>query len=772
MPSRELNEEALRASEEQYRAIFAAATDSLQLLDAQHRVVDVNPAYERMYGKRREEVIGKTLDELVPAPLREERRALVGRALAGGAAELLTTGYRGDGTPFDLEVRVIPFQHHGALHVLGIARDITERKRTEEAMRGSEEQYRAIFNASADALVLRDADFRIVDVNATYERMSGWTRDEVLGIDHVIANPTEVAPTIRALHSRALNGEPVALEVPLVRRDGTRYELELRGVPIQHRGQPHVLYIGRDVTERKLAEHALRASEEQYRSIFNASADAMLLRDDAMTIVDANPAFLSLCGLPREQVVGRAHAPFVVETFEVAAEGLLRDALGGVRGSLEAQARSHDGTLLDVEVRAMPMLYRGRPHVLAIARNITADKRAEAERLRYEARLRQAQKMEAIGQLTGGIAHDFNNILASVMGYVVLAEERATDSGDAKSADYLGQALGSCRRARDLIQQMLTFSRGGRGEPRALSLPALVRDAIPMMRSALPSTLAIDVVVDADLPAVWMDEVQAHQVLLNLSINARDAMPDGGTLRIAVAPTVIEGAICSSCRHAVDGRFVELRVSDTGGGIDSGLLERIFDPFFTTKAPGKGTGMGLSMVHGIVHEYRGHVLVETVVGMGTTFRVMLPAHSAPAVVPAKVGGQAPVHTMLRGRVLLVDDEPSVLAVLRETLLSWGLTVEACASVEAAERAFVAAPESFDLMVTDHAMPQMTGIELAERLRARLPTLRWLLCTGFADEASVARARALGALAVLHKPVEPLELRTEIQSALQTARVIS
>ena len=766
--SRELNEEALRASEEQYRAIFAAATDSLQLLDAQHRVVDVNPAYERMYGKRREEVIGKTLDELVPAPFREERRALVGRALAGGAAELLTTGFRGDGTPFDLEVRVIPFQHRGALHVLGIARDITARKRTEELMRASEKQYRAIFNASADALVLRDADFRIVDVNATYERMSGWTRDEVLGIDHVIANPTDVAPTIRAQHSRALNGEPVALEVPLVRRDGTRYELELRGVPIQHRGQPHVLYIGRDVTERKLAEHALRASEEQYRSIFNASADAMLLRDDTMTIVDANSAFLSLCGLPREQVVGKAHAPFVDETFEVAGERLLKDALGGVRGALEARTRAHDGSLLDVEVRAMPMLYRGRPHVLAIARNITADKRAEAERQRYEARLRQAQKMEAIGQLTGGIAHDFNNILASVMGYVVLAEERAADSGDAKSAEYLGQALGSCRRARDLIQQMLTFSRGGRGDPRALSLAALVRDAIPMMRSALPSTLAIDVVVDADLPAVWIDEVQAHQVLLNLSINARDAMPDGGTLRIAMAPTMIAGATCSSCRNAVDGRFVELRVSDTGGGIGSDLLERIFDPFFTTKAPGKGTGMGLSMVHGIVHEYRGHVLVETVVGRGTTFRVLLPVHSAPAVVPAKVGGQAHVRSMLRGRVLLVDDEPSVLAVLRDTLLTWGLTVEACASVEAAERVFAAAPESFDLLVTDHAMPQMTGIELAERLRARLPTLRWLLCTGFADEASVARARALGALAVLHKPVEPIKLRTAIESALQTA----
>ena len=882
-------EQALRSSEEQYRAIFEAATDSLQLLDAQHRVVDVNPAYERMYGKRRDDVIGRTLDQLVPAPLREERRALVGRALAGEPAELLTTGFRGDGTPFDLEVRVVPFVHHGAPHVLGIARDITERKRTELAMRSSEEQYRAIFNASADALVLRDAEFRIVDVNATYERMSGWTRDEVLGIDRVIANPADVAPTIRGLHERALAGEPIGLEVPLVRRDGTRYELELRGVPIQHRGQPHVLYIGRDVTERKFAEHALRASEEQYRAIFNASADAlvlwdkqyrrvdvnpaymkmygwareevigkgyedprfpaeyaktrlelvrralggedcqaeleairsdgsrirtevhaipfrhrgephvlaiarditerkqseealraseeqyraifnasadaMLLRDDAMTIVDANPAFLALCGLPREQVVGKAHAPFVVETFEVTAERLLKDALGGVRGTLEAQTRSHDGTLLDVEVRAMPMLYRGRPHVLAIARNITADKRAEAERQRFESRLRQAQKMEAIGQLTGGIAHDFNNILASVMGYVVLAEERVTDAGDARTVDYLGQALASCRRARDLIQQMLTFSRGGRGEPRALSLAAVVRDAMPMLRSALPSTLAIDVDADEAVPAAWIDEVQAYQVLLNLTINARDAMPGGGALRIEVRRTELLDAACSSCRSQVHGRFVELRVCDSGKGIDPGLMERIFDPFFTTKAPGKGSGMGLSMVHGIVHEHHGHVIVESDPGQGCTFRILLPVHDATPEEAVVEIARRVERRPLEGRVLLVDDEPSVLAVMRETLASWGLHVDACDSAEAAERLFTAAGSAYDLLVTDHAMPRVSGIELAERLRTQQPQLRWLLCTGFADAASVARARTLGARAVLRKPIERDELRNALESAL-------
>jgi PAS domain S-box-containing protein len=887
---RKATEEALRASEEQYRSMFEAAADSLQLLDAQLRVVDVNPAYQRMYGRSRQEVIGKSVTELVPEQFRQERLALVERALAGEPGEMLTTAFRSDGEPFDLEVRVIPFRHRGEPHVLGIGRDITARKKAEEAMRASEEQYRAIFNASADALILWDSSYRRVDVNPAYERTYGWSREEVIGqsFEHQYSEPESIAPR-RELVRRALAGEACQAELEAIRKDGSRILTEVHTIPFRHRGEPHVLAIVRDITERKAAEAALRASEEQYRAIFNASADAMmlwdsrlrrvdvnpahktifgfersevvgrgfeglpypesysrpriemvrralageatksemeairkdgrhiftemrtipfmhrgephvlqiarditerrttedrlraseeqyraifnasadamLLRDDTMMIVDANPAFLALCGLPREEVVGRARAPFVVDSFEAPAERLLRDALAGTRGTLEAQTLAHDGTLLDVEVRAIPMLYRGRPHVLAIARNITADKRAEAERERFEARLRQAQKMEAIGQLTGGIAHDFNNILASVMGYVVLAEERVTDADDIKTVEYLGQALASCRRARDLIQQMLTFSRGGRGEPRAVSLAAVVRDALPMLRSALPSTLAIDIEDDGDVPAVWIDEVQAHQVLLNLAINARDAMPGGGALRIGVRSSPLHDGTCASCRGAVQGRFVELSVADGGRGIEPQLMERIFDPFFTTKAPGKGTGMGLSMVHGIVHEHRGHIVVESEPGLGCTFRILLPPHADSPVGPDRVSKQRPRRAPLAGRVLLVDDEPSVLAVMREILLSFGLQVEACASADAAEQLFAQDPGGYDLLVTDHAMPTATGIELAERLRERRPDLCWMLCTGFADAASHARAIALGAVAVLRKPIERDDLYRAVEGAL-------
>ncbi len=732
-------EAALRTSEEQYRAIFNASADALVLWDSQYRRVDVNAAYQQMYGWSREEVIGRSYDlPQFPPEYARTRLDLVRRALAGESCHAELLAIRRDGSTVLTEVHAIPFRHLGQPHVLAIARDITERKRAEQALRASEEQYRSIFEAATDSLQLLDAEHRVVDVNPAYERMYGRHRDEVIGktLDELV--PAPLREERRALVARALAGQPAELQTTGYLRDGTAFDLEVRVIPFRHRGQPHVLGIARDITERKRSEEALRASEEQYRAIFNASADAMLLRDDAMTIVDANPAFQALCGMTREQLIGQRHAPFVTDGNEAGAARLLEQALAGTRGTLEAQTRSADGTLLDVEVRALPILYRGRPHVLAIARNITADKRAEAERLRFEARLRQAQKMEAIGQLTGGIAHDFNNILASVMGYVVLAEERATDRSDGKSADYLAQALASCRRARDLIQQMLTFSRGGRGEPRALSMAAVVQEAMPMLRSALPPTLAIDVDADEQVPAVWIDEVQAHQVLLNLSINARDVMPDGGSLRIAVSCSDVHELACASCRSAVSGRYVELCVADRGQGIDPGMLERIFDPFFTTKPPGKGSGMGLSMVHGIVHEHGGHVVVESDWGQGSRFRVLLPVHEAalPAVVQRLEAGRS--RTRLQGRVLLVDDEASVLAMMRETLASWGLEVEACLTAAEAVRIYDADPARFDLLITDLAMPHTTGIQLAARLLARRSGLPWLLCTGFADADSAAR----------------------------------
>ncbi len=641
------------------------------------------------------------------------------------------------------------------------------RERAEKALRDSEEMYREIFNASADSMVLRDADFRVVDVNPAYSTMSGYTRAEVIGVDRILTVSTDENVRWRREHLRILAGEHLRYEFHATRKDGTPYEAELHGMPVTHDGRPHVLYVARDITDRKCAEHALRASEEQYRAIFNASADAMVVRDEGMRVVDANPAFLALRSTTREQIVGTAHPVFVTEPYRSAGEALLRDALAGRSGKLEAQIDTAAGETHEFDLRAMPMQYRGRPHVLAIARDVSAERSAEQERQRLETQLRQAQKMEAIGHLAGGIAHDFNNILASIMGYNVLALERAVDAGDAKTSVYLDEALASCRRARDLIQQMLTFSRGQRGEPRRLSLARLVDDSTALLRSSLPSTIGIEIDCEPSTPPALADEVQAGQVLLNLCINARDAMHGPGTLKVAVRSLAARRLTCASCRAPIDGTYVALSVADTGSGIDAAVLDRMFEPFFSTKDKGKGSGMGLSMVHGIVHEHRGHVVVDSQPGHGSTFTVLWPAADGEAEPAHETlrGDSERRKTRLRGRVLLVDDEPAVRGFMQEMLSRWGLTVTTAADGSAALAAFSAAHGDFDVVITDQAMPAMSGLSLAARLRELQAELPIILCSGYTDEATAAEARRCGVQELLRKPIEPVDLRAAVEAAL-------
>jgi CheY-like chemotaxis protein len=366
--------------------------------------------------------------------------------------------------------------------------------------------------------------------------------------------------------------------------------------------------------------------------------------------------------------------------------------------------------------------------------------------------------MEAIGQLTGGIAHDFNNLLTSIMGYVALAAERDTALADERLGSYLAQARKSCERARDLIQQMLTFSRGQRGSPRAVSLAAIVRDSAATLRAGLPGTLELAVEVDAAVPPVHVDPVQVEQVLLNLCINARDAVGGSGRVRVGVRALRAEALVCEGCRAPVDGEFVELAVEDDGCGIAPELIEHIFEPFFSTKAAGEGSGMGLAMVHGIVHEHGGHVLVRSRVGSGTRFSVLWPALSASAAAvesrDPELPPPKPVRPALAGSVLVVDDEESVGEFMRELLGSWGLDAQFAPAPEAALEALRAAPARFDVVITDHAMPRMSGLELAGHLKAIRPELPVILYTGYGDGLAGEALEAARLCAVLRKPVDP------------------
>jgi len=651
-----------------------------------------------------------------------------------------------------------------------------ERRCAEDALRTSEASYRALFDAGEDALFVHDWDTgAIVDVNSKACSVYGYTREEMrrLPLSQLgSGEPPYTEDDALRMLQRAKDGQPITFEWHRRNKDGSLHWDEVHIKPAEIAGKRRILAFTREITARKLAEQALRESEEQYRSIFNASVDGLLLWNSSAKVVDVNEAFLRMHGFAREDLVGADCERFLPEDRREYCREVVRAALLGNAYCGENISRRFDGSTFDVEVHVVPMRYRNEPHALSIVRDLTERRREERRRAQLEAQLRQAQKMEAIGHLTGGIAHDFNNLLASIMGYVVLASERLGSGGDPKIAQHLQQAQLSCERARDLIRQMLTFSRGQRGEPRPVALSAAVREATKLLRASLPATVEMQVELDAELPAVLIDPVQFEQVLMNLCINARDAMHAVGTVRIDTAWESGWRGVCTSCRQSVDGDFVVLSIGDTGPGIDAGVLDRMFEPFFSTKEVGKGSGMGLATVHGIVHEHHGHVVVETRPGGGATFRVLLPP------LDAAIAGDAPgASTMaasvaprppLDATVVLVDDEPSVLGFMRELLEGWGVRVSTFFDPEDARRLITDDGFEFDLLIADQTMPRLTGTELARAVATKRPGLPILLYTGYRDAIAAPEIDATGIRAVLEKPIDPEVLYQQLRRNLAGA----
>ena len=641
-----------------------------------------------------------------------------------------------------------------------------ERLRAEVARRISEDSYRAIFEASEDAIFVHDIDTgAIVDVNPQACRAYGYEYHELLQVD-VGRLSSGVYPytaeQAAAWVRRAAADGPQRVEWHRRNKDGSLHwdEVVLKRTIIA--GVERVVAFTREITERKQREESLRKSEDRLRATVEAALDCIIAMDGEGRIVEFNPAAERCFGYRREQVLGKPLADMLIPAAK-------RDAH---REGLARYRREGSGTFVGqrVEVTAMRASGVEFPAELAIAeaqggegavfigylRDIAERRSAEEERSLLEAQLRQAQKMEAIGHLSGGVAHDFNNILTGIMGYVVLAEERAAPLGDDKLQRYLERAQQSGQRARDLIRQMLTFSRGQRGEPRPLSLAPLLKESVKLLASTFPATVELRTEFAADLPPVLLDPVHADQVLMNLCINARDAMECEGMIQVGLRRIQLTRAVCASCRQTVNGEFVELSVRDHGPGIPEEHLDRIFEPFFTTKDVGGGSGMGLSTVHGIVHEYGAHILLDTGPGTGAAFRVMfrpLATAQRPLEPVATVGAGPATERRLSGRVLLADDDEAAGGFMEDLLDSWGLEAVWVRNGREARNVFALDPQGFDLAVLDQTMPGMTGMDLTKHLLAFRPTLPVVLYTGYSERLSEQNARAAGARALLRKPVD-------------------
>jgi PAS domain S-box-containing protein len=771
--------------------ILDRATAVVYVKDRDGRYLFANRLFLELFGLESAAVLGRTDAEIFPsetaANLRRNDTLVFER---NAPMEIEEQVPQQDGTHTYLSLK-FPLRNarDEAYAVCGISSDITARKRTEEVLRqaalgvsaaGGGDIFTALVGYCANALgvnyafialprednperlrtIALHARGRIVD-NVEYD-LAGTPCAHVVGrefrfyprdvnrlfpSDSMLSNITAesyAAYPLTDAQGRALGLIGVMHDQPLA--DDRLAESMLK------------IFAARAVAElerersntARASEEALRASEERYHTIFNASVDGIALCTSDGRIVDANPAFCRLQGYTREELLAVESFQFVHPDSHMRCWAFFEAASAGHSLKSEAKAQRKDGTIFEVEVHGVPVHYGNEPHLLLIMRDISA-------RARLEAQLRQSQKMEAIGHLTGGVAHDFNNILTAVMGYVAMAQERVAGQGDEKLDKYLDRALRSGRQARDLIQQMLTFSRGQRGEPRALQLPPLVKESVMLMRSTLPSSIEFDTELDAALPAVLLDPVQLEQVLMNLCINARDAMQGAGTLHIGLKQATHHDGACTSCHQPVRGTYVELVVRDNGPGIAPEVVERMFEPFFSTKEVGKGSGMGLSTVHGIVHEHGGHIIVETRPGTGAAFRVlfqpMSQAEGKSGTEMTESSASATEVRQLKGRVLVVDDEPAVGEFMGELLESWGLDVTVKPNGAEAEALFAQDPQRFDLVVTDQTMPKMTGTELAQRLMARRPGLPVILYTGYTERLTEEQTSRSGIRALVTKPVD-------------------
>jgi PAS domain S-box-containing protein len=634
-----------------------------------------------------------------------------------------------------------------------------------ELLRESDEFYRSLFSSMLNGYAYcrmlfedgRPCDFVYLDVNPAFEELTGLRNVIGRKVSEVIPGFRESNPEVIEIYGRvAATGKPERFEVFLPTL-GIWLDI---AVFCPARG--HFVALFESISQRKQAQEKLLESEERFRLSFYISPDAININrlEDGL-FVDINEGFTKLTGFTRDDVIGRTSLEIGLWSRREDRETLLRGLKEqGYYENLEADFRRKDGSVGRGLMSARIIHLQGAPHILSITRDITERKRAEEERRMLEARLQRAEKMEAIGTLAGGIAHDFNNILMAMIGFTELARIEETPEG---RNECLAQVMVACKRAKDLVNQILTFSRMQETEKLPVQITPVIKEGIKLLRSSIPSTIEIRDAIENKPTVVIADPTQIHQVLMNLCTNAAYAMrQSGGVLEISLKQEEIGSGAAAAPHGLAPGRYAKLTVSDTGQGIDEASLDRIFDPFYTTKRQGEGTGLGLSVVYGIVKGSGGSVEAASKPGQGTTITVYLPLaapfrEAAPGAEPEVVGGTE--------RILFVDDEAMLADIAGRVLRSLGYRVTTrTSSVEALEL-FRARHGDFDLVITDMTMPNMTGADLAREMLAIRPGLPVILCTGYSEIMTAEQARQVGIRGYVMKPLTRREIAKAVRSAL-------
>jgi len=760
-------EDALLESEDRYHQLFDASTDAI-LVRTGETIAHANSAALKLFrADHIGDLVGRRYLDFVHPDDRAEsvervRRSMKGDWIVPPREHRLITS---DGQVIYVESAGVPIKYQGEIQHFGMFRDITDRKKAEEALRESEEQHRQIVESSTDAILVRSGDIIIYANSAAVRLFRASHTGDLVGKSYLgLVHPDDRQESIERI-KKGIKNRWIAppREHRIMALNGQVLHVESTGVPIQYKGETQLFGVFRDITERRQFDEKLRETERKYRELAESLPQVIFEVDSNGNLVYLNQTGYALFGYTPEDLANGFNVleAFIPEDRERIANDIMLNVQGQKVGRQEYTAVKKDGTKFPVGVHANRVMREQKATgVRGILIDFTATKRAEEEKKKLEIQLQQAQKMEAIGALAGGIAHDFNNILSAIIGYTELA---MLNEGAEHCTAELKEALIAANRAKDLVKQILAFSRQTDEERMPVRVALVAKEAVRFLRATLPATIEIKTRIDDKSGAVLANSVELHQIIMNLCTNAQHAIGEqAGLLEVAVQNTEVDLSRKNDIIELEIGSYVRISVKDTGYGMAPDLMKRIFDPYFTTKEKGVGTGLGLAVVHGIVKKYGGTIQVESELGKGTTFHIYLPK----ADIAAPIKAEPPIPVMGGSeRILFVDDEKMLVDIGQQALQRLGYDVVSRTSPIEAFELFKAKPDFFDLVITDKTMPGMTGDALARKLMSIRPDLPVIICTGYSQAIDQERAMQIGIKAFVMKPILINEIASAVRKAL-------
>jgi len=779
--TKQLSEQTLelKKSEQQYRLLFDHNPNPMWVYSAlSTEFLAVNEAATRLYGYTQEEFLSMSRQDIRVQPEAGQPYQVGISGESGGANPSWNGRHRKkNGTVIDVAVTARNIVFDGQDACIALMLDVTSSKRAEEALRQSEQRTRLILDNALDAVITMTSSGVISDWNAQAERIFGWSRAEALGQQ---MSATIIPERYRERHDKGLEkfletGEgPVLnkrIEITALNRDGREFPVELAISPAKVGGAWTFSAFIRDLSERAEAERALHASERRLIQILEAVPLGILVSDEDGHLVFANAGAKMILGggvIPRGELseFADAYPAYLAGTDQLyPVERMpLERALRGEATAVDDMELHQGESVVSLSGKGAPILDAEGKVVAAVVAFIDT-----TERKSLEAQVRQASKMEAVGQLAGGVAHDFNNLLTVIMSYGAMLLERL-DPADPNRED-VQEIATAADRAAALTRQLLAFSRKQVMQPQVLDLNTVVGEVENMLRRIIGEDIELQISLDPTIAKINADPGQLQQVLMNLVVNARDAMPGGGRLSISTSNSPLAVESVAGALRAVDGAYVVLAVSDTGTGMTREVQQRIFDPFFTTKDQGRGTGLGLSTVYGIVKQSGGEIFVDSEVGEGSSFSVYFPRFTQSGEERRPVVKAQAVPTGSE-TILLVEDDANVRSLALRVLARCGYKVlVAAGGVEAL--AIASDPMTLiDVVITDVVMPGMNGREIIEKIVESRPGVGSLLMSGYTDDDVLRRGVLHGETAFLQKPFTGEQLARKVRAVLDRATVES